>query len=644
VVALLGWQFRLDALKGFPGQLQVVAPNTALCMILSSIATLLLREKSSTRARRIGTVLATLVLIFAAATLTEYLSGINLHIDSLFFSHRMADWPVPTVPGRFAIQSAVAFTLIASALLLVDRKIERYYISEFFVAAGILPPAIATVGYIYGAAPLHGVMSSATILLFWILWTGVLLLRPQQGAIALFLSSGSGGLTARQLVSATTMVVVAGGWIYLHMRQAGLVDREYGIAVLVIAMISTVTLLILSTAAKLERIDRERDFANERVARTLREKQATERRLNEGLEAANAATWDYDMRTGELYWSRGHFLLMGYKIGEVKPSMDAWRQRIHPDDVERVSTLYSQCLWNKTPFNTEYRVVWPDGSVHWLETKGKLILDEIGEPVRSIGGFIEITDRKQTQQALLDAEKLAVTGRMAATLAHEINNPLAAVTNLIYLLKSDNNVNSATAKQFLQVADDEIRRVAQLVQKTLSFYRSDAQASKVALSELLDDVVWLYMRRIQENGIKIEKRIDFAGQVISNGAELRQVFTNLFVNALDAVGQGGRIVIHVAPARSWKNGCDPGVRVTISDNGPGIPVPQRAQLFTPFFSMKGDRGTGLGLWISKSIMEKHGGYIRFRSCTSSPSGTVFSVFVPNRVGEVRGTEQTAATA
>lgn len=607
----------------------MVAPNTAGVFILYSISILLLGQGAVAWRRILSRIISAFALAFSAATLSEYIFNINLGIDTVFFHHRMMDWSVPSTPGRFAVQAAFGFTFFGIALLLTDVRIGRIYTAEPFTALAIIPPGVALLGYVYKAGSLHGVISLATITLFVFSWTGLLLLRPHRGITSLILSMGSGGLAARQLIFAATIVLTASGWLYLRLRTFDLVDREYGIALLVAADLLAFTALIISTARKLERFDRERDRANDEVAQALREKQATEERLNRGLEAARAATWDHNLRTNEFYWSRGHYLLLGYKVGEVRPSLEAWKKRIHPEDLDAITRTYADSVHNGTPFAGEYRVVWPDGTVHWLETKGNLILDELGEPSRSIGGFIEITDRKRAQQALMEAEKLAATGRMAASLAHEINNPLAAVTNLIYLLKSDNAVASEAAQQFLQVADDEIRRVAQLVQKTLSFYRSDAQSKTIVLSDLIDDVIWLYKRRIKDFSIEVDKRADFTGPMVCNSGEIRQVFTNLFVNAIDAVGTGGKIVVHITAGHDWNDSSKSGARVFIFDNGSGIPAEQRPQLFTPFFSMKGDRGTGLGLWISKGIMEKNGGWIRFRSRTSKPAGTVFYVFIPN---------------
>jgi PAS domain S-box-containing protein len=631
ILVLIGWQWRIAGLKGLPFQQSVVAPNTALCFIVCCVALLLLYRPSRTR-KFIGATLAVAVAVFSGLTLLEYLFHINLHIDDVFFRHRLQDWPVPTVPGRFAIQSAIAFCGLGCAIALTDKRTRRFYWSDVFGGIAVLPPVIALLGYAYNAGQLHGVMSLPTIFIFWFAFIGFALARPEHGVTGLVLSPTSGGMAARQLISANLVVITLFGWVYLRLRSADIVEREYGLTLLITATLVAIVFLILGTAKKIDQLDRDREATSSALSQSLAQRKATEDRLNEGLETANAAIWDLNFQTGELYWSTCHYTLLGYAPQEVKPTFDRWRQRVHPEDVERMERLWDDCLKTGNEFAGQYRVVWPDSSIHWMETKGKLMYDSDHKLLRSIGGFVDITERKRSEEALMNAEKLAATGRMAATLAHEINNPLAAVTNVIYLLKSDGFGIQGTARNYLQMADDEIRRVAQLVQKTLSFYRSDSVPLPVKLADVVDEVIWLYQKRLRDSGITLVKQYRFEGEITCNAAEIRQVLTNVFVNAIDAVGSGGHITVRVTSSRARVREQRTGVRVTIADSGPGIPFEQRSNLFSPFFSSKGERGTGLGLWISKGIMDKNGGHIRFRSCTTEPSGTVFSIFIPDALG------------
>jgi PAS domain S-box-containing protein len=644
VAVLVGWQYRIYLLKTIPGQTTVVAPNTAVCFIACSFAILLLLRRRSGASANFGRLLGAAVFIFAGLTLLEYTFGFNFGIDDVFFRHRLTDWPVPTVPGRFAVQTAFGLTCMGLALACTDRRFRFVEVSELFIALASLAPLVGMLGYIYHANQMHGVMAGETILLFILLWIGLALLRPHQGLAQILLAHSSGGVAARRLIFSTGLLLILSGWVRIRLQYLGYTDLELGTALFVTWTLIAVTILILSTSHKLDQLDRQREAATEAVAATLFLKQASEDRLNEGLETANAAIWDMNLQTGELYWSKCHFTLLGYQLDEITPSLDIWRQRVHPDDRQEVENHWAESIRERTPFTCQYRVVWPDGSVHWMETKGKTTYDPDGNPLRSIGGFVDITERKRGQQALMEAEKLAATGRMAATLAHEINNPLAAVTNLIYLLKTSAAESPKVLQQYLQVADDELRRVSQLVQKTLSFYRADVRPTPTNISSLVDDITWLYKKRIRDFGIVIAKHVSFDGQITCNSGEVRQVLTNIFVNAMDAVGSGGKILVHITSARSRHQPSLRGVRVNIYDNGPGIPVEIRRNLFSPFVSMKGDQGTGLGLWISKGIIEKNGGSIRFRTCTTERHGTCFSIFIPDQAAELATQEGHLAQA
>jgi len=240
-----------------------------------------------------------------------------------------------------------------------------------------------------------------------------------------------------------------------------------------------------------------------------------------------------------------------------------------------------------------------------------------------IGTVQDITARKTQEATLRQSEKLAATGRLAATIAHEINNPLEAVTNLIYLSKTDPGVPPPIA-HLLDTADNELARVAQIAQQTLGFYRDTTRPIDINLTDMLEGVVNLFSRKMDYK--KIECELDLAPNLHIFGlqGEVRQVFSNLIVNAIDASSKN-RIYVR---ARACTHLGRPGVSVLIADRGTGIPIGVRQRLFSPFFTTKQSVGTGLGLWVTRGIVEKQGGTIRFRTSTEKPSGTVFRVFLP----------------
>ena len=238
----------------------------------------------------------------------------------------------------------------------------------------------------------------------------------------------------------------------------------------------------------------------------------------------------------------------------------------------------------------------------------------------------DLTQRFQTEQALIRSEKLASVGRMAATIAHEINNPLAAVTNTLYLAKEAKDIESA--HHYLEIADGELRRIAHITRQSLGFYRESNAPTRMSVNAVLESAVDLLKSRIKVKDAVIEKQWDGDVHVTAVAGELRQVFTNILSNSLDAIDEKGAIKLRVSTSAACKNG-DRCVRVTVADNGKGISARSRQHLFEPFFTTKGTTGTGLGLWVSNQIVNRHGGTIRMRSSThGARRGTVFSVVLP----------------
>lgn len=265
-----------------------------------------------------------------------------------------------------------------------------------------------------------------------------------------------------------------------------------------------------------------------------------------------------------------------------------------------------------------------DGSLYLQETTIAPVRSEDGTISHFVGILSDITDRKRAQEALLKNEKLVSLGRMAATIAHEINNPLSAAMNAIYLAASD-PASSQLVRDTLGIAERELKRVAHMTKQTLGFYKELGQPVAVQLSELLDSVLELYETRVRNKSIHVERGYGCAVAVQAIEGDLSQVISNLVANSIDALPQNGTLHVRVAgpfPAL----GRPPMVRLTIADNGTGICPDNLKQIFEPFFTTKQDVGIGLGLWISSELVKKNDGLIRVRSQVGK--GTVFTVWLP----------------
>jgi signal transduction histidine kinase len=242
---------------------------------------------------------------------------------------------------------------------------------------------------------------------------------------------------------------------------------------------------------------------------------------------------------------------------------------------------------------------------------------------------LEIADRKRMEHALVISEKLAVTARFASTMAHEINNPLEAMTNLVFLLAPLQT--SPEAQAYIATLEDQLQGLRRIAAHALKFHRDGNKPAEFKLDAVLREVSDFYRPQAERQGIIVDQRFEADGGILAFRGEIVQVVTNLLLNALDATPAGGQVIIHLFPAPRWlcEIHASYGYCLSIADSGSGIEPQDRARIYQPFFTTKGERGTGLGLWVSAGIVNRIGGSIRVWS-TRRPgrSGTCFSLFLP----------------
>jgi PAS domain S-box-containing protein len=349
---------------------------------------------------------------------------------------------------------------------------------------------------------------------------------------------------------------------------------------------------------------------------------SSEERLRLAMETTNDAIWDWDLRTNEVVWGHAIQQTFGYAREEVGRDATWWFRKIHPDDKERVVQGMQSALQSISHIWTdEYRFCRADGSYAMVSDRGHVIRSEAGSAVRMIGAMADITERKRAEAALIQSEKLATVGRLSMTIAHEINNPLEAVTNLLYILHKDPTLGPEQ-RQYLQMADAELARVSHIAKQTLGFYKESSTPQLIDVRLLVEEVVRLYQSRITSKMGLLHYEHRGKPVVSVAAAELRQVVSNLLSNSVDAISMRGEIRVRV-------HGFSHGVRVSVADNGVGVGSALQKRIFEPFFTTKRDVGTGLGLWVSSQLIAQHGGTIRMRSRTGIDSGTVFSVYFPD---------------
>ncbi len=269
------------------------------------------------------------------------------------------------------------------------------------------------------------------------------------------------------------------------------------------------------------------------------------------------------------------------------------------------------------------------GAEYQIETSLAPIHDDNGDLSGTVLVLRDVTQQRKAEDALHTSQKLAMAGRLSASIAHEIHNPLDSIANLLHLLQQKTSPEEATC--YLDLARQEITRVTHISRTMLSLYRESKMPVQIDLRDLLQELLLLRNSHLSSRGITCQTNMPDSVTVEAFATELRQVFNHLIENAAEAAGDGGNIRLQLR-AHAGSTAIPPGAIVEVADNGPGIPPDTLPLLFQPFFTTKGPRGTGLGLWVSQSIVEKHGGAITLDTSTGDNHGTTVRVFLPGKIG------------
>ena len=359
------------------------------------------------------------------------------------------------------------------------------------------------------------------------------------------------------------------------------------------------------------------------IRKRIQEAEQVRRRLATIVESSDDAIISKDLNGVVTSWNPAAEAIFGYTAQEMigRSIKTIIPPELHDDEQRILQTIAS----GERIHHFETIRVTRSGERIFVSLTISPLQDETGMIIGAAKILRDITRQKKAEIALHQSERLASVGRLAATVAHEINNPLEAVTNLVYLAKE--GATQENVREYLRIADEELNRIAYITRQTLGFFRETRGTTSVRLREMLETAI-CFASKTRNKGIEIRPEVRHE-EISAAPSEIRQLMVNLISNSIDAVDTNGRVRVRVSAAKEWSGKGDRGVRLVVADSGCGIPPSVRSNLFEPFFTTKTDMGTGLGLWICKSIVEKHGGSIRVKSSTTpGRSWTAVSVFLP----------------
>jgi PAS domain S-box-containing protein len=337
--------------------------------------------------------------------------------------------------------------------------------------------------------------------------------------------------------------------------------------------------------------------------------------------------WSTDALGNADYLSQQWLDYTGQTLSEAMG--DGWQKVLHPEERDKVIATWRNSVASGGTYEIQCRLRRFDGTFRWMLARGVTQKDINGRSTKWFGTCTDIEEQKRAEEVLRRAEKLAAAGRLASTMAHEINNPLESITNLLYLAKSDPSLPDGSCRDYLVRADQEVARVTHMVRQTLGLFRGRPSAGEISPSVALNDVLEFYAGKIAAKALRIERDVIDQIELHAVQTELEQVFATLLANAIDASPMGGVVRVRIRKRRDWTDPERHGACISVSDQGPGIVSEHRLRIFEPFFTTKKDVGTGLALWAAQGIVQRWGGWIRFRSSSRpATSFTVFSVFVP----------------
>lgn len=636
-----GWLLGVPLITTVVPGLASMKANTALALIIAGMGlTLRVAPDSWVETpfrRHAATICGLVVALIGAVTILEYATGLDLRVDQLLVIDAFSQAGT-SHPGRMGLNTALGVLAAGLAVLVLDWRIEvrGLSVSDVFALVTGWTALLVLLGYAYSVQSLRGFgsftqMAVPSAIGLVALSIGLLAARPGKGLVALVIADGLGSAMARRVLPAVVIIPFFLGWIRLEGQAAGFYDTEMGVAFLTAANVALLGIVVLIAAASLNRLDRHRRAAIEEVL-------ANEERMDFALRAGGVGVWEANLHAGTVAWSDTHEAMHGLSQGGFSGTFGAFLECVHPEDREAARTAIETSLKPEHSPRLEYRTIWPDGSTHWIVGSGRHVGIGTEDASRVIGIGIDITERRQLENQLRQAQKMEAVGQLAGGVAHDFNNLLTVILGFTEILSEDLASNDPALQGI-----SEIRKAADratgLTRQLLAFSRRQIlQPTVLNLNSVVTNAAEMLRRMIPATITLKVSPGDHLRNVRADVTQIEQVLMNLVVNARDAMPQGGTLTIEttnvtvdevfarrhgVAPAAPG-----PYVMIAVSDTGVGMDSETQKRIFEPFFTTKpAGKGTGLGLATVFGIVKQSDGFVWVYS--EEGKGTTFKTYLPS---------------
>jgi PAS domain S-box-containing protein len=623
VLALLGWIIDLPLLKKGHPALPAMQPNTAIGLILASMAILLLNRSHGKLVRNWITFLSIIVFIFGLLVLVEYMVGHDIGIDSLFVNE--ASSMEQPYPGRPSPQTAMNFLILSLGILCFHLSPMLIGFGQLCALAVSANAILSMTGYIFSVDQYFGFpiynpaigMAIHTALSFVLLSVALIFSRPKEGMMALVTSETRSGVIARNifltgilappLVGIFTHIGVALGWYNVNTQISYFIVIVIGV--------------ILRTTWKATNISEQEEIRAIAAEEHLR---LANERFDLALQGADLGSWDWNIKTGKVYFNSRWAKMRGFELSEIIPNIEFWTSGIHPEDRLRVKKQLDDYFQGLIPqYECEFRVKHKSRDWIWILDKGKVFeRDAEGVPKRMVGTELDITERKKLEEEIKRAVK--VREDVLAIVSHDLKNPISTIiliTELLHKKSQDSQVITFANK--IQIAAD---RMQQLIDDLLDFSKIESGTFSIKLqSENLNEVVMPILENMKVQAEARHQRFEvsiphYLPQIACDCHRIEQVISNLVGNAIKFTPVGGTIKISASEEGNI-------ITVSIADTGPGMAPEQLPKVFNKFWQAEKTMhlGSGLGLSIAKGIIEGHGGKIWAESELGKGSQFYFTI-------------------